>query len=191
MDGADTSSPGLAFPKSRMDRSLPEVGMSGTGGILFWPEILGDEEALPVLDCLRSCCIIEATFFVGRVPLIATSLKESVEETEAVAVLTSETCLVVVGSGAGGGARLVSVLDLGAALETLRTLFDGEGGSEPDSWKRVCEVLPLLVALKAGCAGGERKEEIGGSTRLAMDGDALARLGICDGPRGEAKGPVP
>ena len=73
--------------------------------------------------------------------------------------------------------------------ETLRMALDGEGGSEPDSCMRGC--AELLLPKVGGGAVGDLMTATGGSTRLAIEGEALARLVICEGARGEPSGPVP
>lgn len=91
------------------------------------------------------------------------------------------------------GFLISTVADLGAgpAMDgrSLRTGLDGEAGSEAGSWNR-----DWLVLWKEECARvGETILEAGGggSIRLDIEGDALARFGSWVGARGEANAEVP
>ena len=68
----------------------------------------------------------------------------------------------------------------------LRTALEGEVGIDAESWKRGWDVGLVYEGR------GEITLGVGwGSTRLAIEGDALARLTTWDGARGEPRGPVP
>lgn len=83
---------------------------------------------------------------------------------------------------------------------------DGEGGREGSfsrcresgGWLFEDDVAAIVMEggelwwARANCPTGERCVKGAGSTRLAIDGDALARFAVmCDGARGEPIVPVP
>lgn len=93
--------------------------------------------------------------------------------------------LTEAGAGGGGGGRLASAnVGLGMVAGVARTGLAGEAGTDDGSWKRGCEVVVVN-----DCVGLGEMMEVGGSTRLAIDGDALALLGAWAGARGEPSGP--
>lgn len=218
MLGASISSPGLARPKSRIDRSVPP-GRGGKAASL--PSlrllILGDEPLLRAFLAELVCCTTAAIFLLwAAVAECAAMADDAALPLGMVGMVVNDVVLtsccpvaavvvvevvaadvgagVVTAAGGGGGGRRAStrtglgMLGVGVLVVVLRMLFDGEGGTDTTSWKRACDVVAVY-----DCDGlGEIMEGVG-STRLAIEGDALARLTawVVVGARGEPSGPVP
>ena len=224
MLGASISSPGLARPKSRIDRSVPP-GRGGKAASLLSLRllILGDEPLLRAflaeLVCWTTAAIFllwaaapvecaamadDAALPLGMVDMVVNDVvltscclaaAAAVEVVVEVVAADVGAGVVTAAGGGGGGRRASTRTGLGmlgagvlAAAVVLRMLFDGEGGTDTTSWKRACDAVAVY-----DCDGlGEIMAGVG-STRLAIEGDALARLTawLVVGARGEASGPVP
>jgi len=109
--GAATSSPGVAFPKSRMERSFP--GMDGNAS--FKLLIRGDEELLLAFLWLsRSCWTTAASFLLctGAVAPIARAAAAA-EEVGMLDMLVKDdvfACSTFGAAGGGGSGRLASTI---------------------------------------------------------------------------------
>jgi len=176
MLGAVVSSPGLALPKSRMERSLP--GMDGRASLRLL--IRGEEELLLAFLCVsRSCCTTAAIFLLCTGAGIAEANEATADAGMVVMCVKAFETLAGsgLGAGGGGGGRLASTMaGLVMCCGALRTGCEGEGGIDVDSWNRDCVVVLWYEVCDA--AGEIMLLAGGGSTKLAIDGDALARLTI-------------
>ena len=139
MLGACSSSPGLALPKSRIERLGPEL--VGPDSLSPAAALDAEDAVLPFRGLSRSCCMAAAFLLRGA---------DSAGTTEEVAaegidVMGVNPCFVdsvfgwAVADG-GGGARFASAAaGLAAGRGAGRAGWDGEGGEELGSWGRGCE----------------------------------------------------